>query len=113
MIATDELLRKFGGSTSLLRVTIETYLSTWSGEFAAFGKALAERDESAVLKRAHTIKGFLGYLADDATVQLAGAVEKAAKEKDLDTVGQLAPQLHERLHQLTGHLTAVLRSLPG
>lgn len=104
MLATDVLLKKFGGSTSLLKVTIETYLATWEGEVQTFQRSLQQRDASAVLKSAHRIKGFLGYLGDEEICQLAGEVEKAAKEGDLTQVDHLAPDMEERLQQLTEHL---------
>lgn len=111
MQTMNELLAKFGGSEPILKRTIQTYLDFWPSEYQAFLEALEENDSAAVAKKAHRIKGFVGYFSSEDTYNLVVSIENAAKSNDLPQVQELNETFAAELDKLSSHLTEMAKTL--
>lgn len=111
MQTLDQLLAKFGGSADILKRTIKTYLDLWPSEYEAFLSALEAKDGALVAKKAHRIKGFLGYFSSDDTYNLVVSIEDAAKAGKLEEVEQLNQTFAKELELLSESLTEMAQTL--
>lgn len=111
MQTMSELLAKFGGSEAILKRTIQTYLDFWPSEYEAFLSALQDQDSEAVAKKAHRIKGFVGYFSSDETYDLVVSIEHAAKADDLGEVEKLNQSFSKELNSMSEELTEMVKTL--
>lgn len=111
MQTLDQLLTKFGGSHEILKRTINTYLDLWPSEYEAFLSALKDEDPALVAKKAHRIKGFVGYFSSDATYNLVVSIEQAAKADNLNEVRELNETFARELENLSVSLTEMSQAL--
>lgn len=95
--------KRFRGKHSFIHTIIRSTLSGHGDTAERLRQLAAARDFPALVFLAHSLKGVYGNLAAHACLELASAVEQAAKQSDAGCV-QLAEQLAARIPLLHAEL---------
>jgi signal transduction histidine kinase/CheY-like chemotaxis protein/HPt (histidine-containing phosphotransfer) domain-containing protein len=89
VFARRELLDRLGGRQELIPRFVELFCTGADVQIAGIAAALAERDADGVRRQAHGIKGAAGNIAALRLHQIAGDIEKIAKEDNFVEASRL------------------------
>jgi HPt (histidine-containing phosphotransfer) domain-containing protein len=93
--AQSELLERLGGRTEMIPRFVGLFCKGFLSELNELVTALAAEDSDSVRRHAHAIKGSAGNIAAMRLHNLAGLIEKAAKEGDLSEAQRKLAQLQQ------------------
>ncbi|RDB60468.1 histidine kinase [Gordonibacter sp. 28C] len=101
----DEAMDRFGGNTALFERLAAKFLD--DAHFTALEQALADGDDAAALREAHTLKGVAGNLSFTDLYDAVSDVNAALREGD----SAAAEARMEPVRRAYDAVTAALRSL--
>lgn len=94
------VLERLGGDEEILSLMIDMYLQDVENNCAALAAAACSGDPAAMQREAHTIKGLLATLSDDAGSDEAMQLEMKAKRGEMGDARPAAEALQTRLRQV-------------
>lgn len=100
------ILDRLGGDEAILLMVVDLFLQDVDHNAQALGKALVQGKAEVLMREAHSIKGLLATLSDDAGAAEAAAIEEQAK---LGNLGGLLPAVvivQRRLFEVASVLRA-------
>jgi two-component system sensor histidine kinase/response regulator len=97
-------LKRVGGNKKLYRKLLSQYRASQEDAVEKIRAALQEGDVETATLLAHTVKGVSGNLGAEALYQVSGALEKAIKEGDEDS-------LDDRIATFASHLQTVMEGI--
>lgn len=83
-----------------LREIVDVYLADIPTQIAKLQAALGAGDVESAHRLAHTIKGASANIGAESILEVAAAIESAARNADLPRAAQLMPRLSPELHAL-------------
>ena len=84
----------------LALIIVESFMSDIPPKLPTIEALIEERDYEKIARETHSIKGAAAYLGGEALREIAGIVEFAAKEDDIDTIDQYLPELKSQVEKL-------------
>jgi len=98
----DRLLKSLGGDDSALRRLVTIYLETTPPLLAKLREALVQKDVTAFVHAAHTLKGSLTQLEASSAAAQAGLLETQGRSGSLEdaTVDAQVTQLEQKVADL-------------
>jgi HPt (histidine-containing phosphotransfer) domain-containing protein len=100
ILETDELLARLGGDKDIFNIMVDTYLEDVDLNCNALANALADGGAAAIQREAHTVKGLLATVGDNAGSAEAYLVEMRAKNGDIAGVETQILALQARLREV-------------
>ena len=98
------LLHRLMGDEDLAKEIIEDFLKQIPENLLAVKNALNKKDLQLIKREGHTIKGASGNVGALKLQEIAGQIEIAGEEKDLDKAGSLVQELDIQLEILKNKL---------
>ena len=95
-----DALARLGGNTRLLLKLLLQFRESQSDMVDKVTSALAVGDRSLAERLAHTFKGLAGNIGASELQQLAGELEQAIEQEDLESCNRVLPRLESRLKAL-------------
>ena len=89
------------GDAKLAEKIITSILKTLPGQITSLQKAIAEKNELQIIQLAHAIKGSTANVGLVGICKIANEIEQAAKQKDLVTISESAPELERQVEMGT------------
>ena len=105
------LLAKFGDSAPLLATTAAMLLESWREDLGALKLCLAAQDSHGCTKAIHSLKGSIGFFAEDNFFQEAADMETMARCDRLDEVLLRMPGFELKLNRFVDQLEEMRESL--
>lgn len=103
-VDADAALKRLGGDVRLLRDLIGFFLEDAPGLLEMLDSSLGSGDLDEAARAAHTLKGSAANFGAEAAVTSAAAVERAARQSDLDRAKELSAELHQNIESLQHEL---------
>ena len=94
------LRERLMGDRSLVRVIIRGFLDDVPLQMAMLEAFLEKGNAMAVERQAHSIRGAAAVVGGDSLAQMATEIEQAGHRGDLEGVGDVVSELHNRFEQL-------------
>lgn len=94
------VLSRLGGDEEILSLMVEMYLQDVDNNCAALAAAASGGDAPTMQREAHTIKGLLATLSDDAGSAEALQLEMKAKQGDMRDAVAAVAVLQARLREV-------------
>ena len=95
----DELLDRAFGDRELARDMANMFIAGITICLESISNALATGDSAALTRSAHKLKGSAATIALSSLSAVALKIESLAEAGDLESVGQLLPELEEQIEQ--------------
>lgn len=106
----DLILDRLGGDEEIFSMMIDLYLQDVENTALSLATALANGEDDALMREAHTVKGLLATFSDDAGAAEAFGIEQQAKRGVLGGLQPAVAALQRRLFEVaevlrreTGH----------
>ncbi len=106
----EELLAQFGGVPRVLERVVSGFLKAMPTQLSEIRQALKTADEKNLSRKAHSLKGSIGYFCQGDLYALVLNLESAAQVGDLAQAADLIPRIEEESQRLTTHLNSIIRS---
>ncbi|MBI1840714.1 MAG: Hpt domain-containing protein [Verrucomicrobia bacterium] len=97
-------LERMDGDVPLLEEVIDIFLDDYANSIAELRQAAASRDQAALQRAAHTLKGAVGNFVAHRATEAALSVETLAKAGQLDLAISLTPRLEDEVARLAAAL---------
>ncbi|WP_158269753.1 PAS domain S-box protein [Desulfonatronum sp. SC1] len=91
-----DYLRRIGGNETLAMSILGQAVQELPAMVAALQEVLRQREKKAIQAQAHTLKGTAATVGAAALSELARKIEDAAKNEELDDLGDLEVQVNEQ-----------------
>ncbi|MFK7927149.1 MAG: Hpt domain-containing protein [Myxococcota bacterium] len=82
-----------GGDRGLMTEILQMYESTAAMDVEELSQAVEDGNVDTVVRRAHAIKGASGNVGADAVMDVAGRIERAGRDGELEQALALVPDL--------------------
>ena len=100
------LLDQLGGDRNMARKLVDMFLQTLPEHLADVRKAAANRDDRALARAAHTVKGAAANFSTGTAYTAARRLELAARSADWAEVGRAQTQFEQQMNTLAAELEA-------
>lgn len=100
----SEAMNRVGGDRSLLRTLAQLFLQTYPTQILELRKAISQRDNPAIRRLAHTLKGAVGNFGTGPAYQAAQRLETMGRQSDLAGLDEACTSLEHALVKLQGAL---------
>ena len=104
-------MAKFGGSAPLLAHSAGLFLVSWEGELENLKRCIQTDDSHGCAKAIHSLKGSIGFFAEDNFFQEAADMETMARCDRLDEVLLRMPGFELKLNRFVDQLEEMRESL--
>ena len=111
LLQHDRLMAKFGGSAPLLAHSAGLFLVSWEGELENLKRCIQADDSHGCAKAIHSLKGSIGFFAEDNFFQEAADMEGMARRGQLHEVIHQLPGFEKRLNRFAAELEEMRESL--
>ena len=96
----DALMDRLMGDKELVETVISGFLDDIPRQMESLTGFIEQKDTKEAGKKGHQIKGAAGNVGGDVLREIASKLEKAGKDRDLNKLTRLVPQLEEAFDQL-------------
>jgi len=103
----EQAVGEFDGDAEFLKQLVGEFLAVAAGQVMEMRRALEERDCERIWREAHSIKGGAANLTAAPLSEVAYALEKAGRARDLSHAGELIDALEAGLDKLRHYLSHV------
>lgn len=111
VIDKDKLLERVGGDEELLGQVIDLFFETSPASLAEMGRALELNDAIKLQRTAHTLKGTVGTLAAVEAYESVIALEKLAREEQLEEAAKVYAVVERDIDRLRSVLAIIKADL--
>ncbi|MFT7693226.1 MAG: two-component system sensor histidine kinase/response regulator, partial [Candidatus Latescibacterota bacterium] len=108
IIDIEQVLEKVGGDRELLRQVIAVFLENAPAQLSAVGEAIANGDQSALHRTAHTLKGSLANFTVGEPYEVAFKLETMGSQGDWETAEAVYALLKEKVEKIKVALAAFM-----
>lgn len=108
VIDRKAILERLGGDEEIFAMMLDMFVQDVDNNCAAIAKAFASGNPVAVQHEAHTLKGLLATVSDDAGAAEAYVIEKQAKGGDIAGLQGAIDALQQRIRYVGAILQAEL-----
>ena len=102
------ILERLGGDEEIFAMMLDMFVQDVENNCAAIAKAFVSGNPASVQREAHTLKGLLATVSDDAGAADAYAIEKQAKGGDIAGLDGAVDALQQRIRYVGTVLQAEL-----
>ncbi len=102
------ILERLGGDEEIFAMMLDMFVQDVDNNCAAIAKAFTSGNPAAVQREAHTLKGLLATVSDDAGAADAYVIEKQAKAGDIVGLDGAVDALQQRIRHVGTVLQAEL-----
>ena len=103
-----DALERFDGDEEFLKEIVQLFLDEASRMLAGVADAVRKRDAEGIAGTAHTLKGSVGNLCAEPTVEAARNLEMIGRQGDLDAARQAYAELEREMARLTPVLESIV-----
>lgn len=100
VLDSKTIIERLAGEIDIYWMMIDMYLQELDNNCASIAAAYQAGDAAALHREAHTLKGLLATFTDDFGSAQALAIEKLAKEKRIEGLGDAVSELQQRLREV-------------
>jgi HPt (histidine-containing phosphotransfer) domain-containing protein len=100
------ILDRLGGDEEIFLLMVDLYLQDVDNNAQALGEALVQGKAEVLMREAHSIKGLLATLSDDAGAAEAATIEQQAKLGKLSGLQPAVALVQRRLFEVASVLRA-------
>jgi len=100
----SEAMNRVGGDRSLLRTLAQLFQQTYPTQMLELRKAISQRDNPAIRRLAHTLKGAVGNFGTGPAYQAAQHLETMGRQSELVGLDEACNTLEQALVELQGAL---------
>jgi CheY-like chemotaxis protein len=101
----DVMVERLDNDEEIAREIAGIFVSSSEELLVELVAAVSDRDAEVIRARAHAMKGSAGNIGANALQDLAGAMERAGRDGNLDEAEGLLPRLRASLEQVNGVLS--------
>jgi HPt (histidine-containing phosphotransfer) domain-containing protein len=100
----DTALKRMGGSEALLKEIVDMFFEESRDLLLEVERAIAARDDNALQRAAHTLKGLVRNFGAESAAREAQRIEMMAADSELQGVEGVHAKLREEVERLTREL---------
>lgn len=100
----DVIMTRLGGDEEILGMMIEMFLQDHENNCRQLAEAWQAGDARLLMREAHTVKGLLATISDEAGADEAYVVERQAKLGEIGDLGPAVEALQARLREVASVL---------
>ena len=107
----QDLLKQLAGDQELMKLILQTFRGEWPRRLAGIHEALIARDQTVLVRHAHTLKGSARQLSAPDAAAASARVEHAARQGALRLGDSTLDTLEVELRRLDRDIVAMLEGV--